>query len=303
MAPPSDPVEDFFARGLNSADPAPASPDDQAYLAAIAERLRTLRARRGMSRRLLAEQSGISERYIARMEGGTGNASLLVVRAIAEALSVSPVDLFVDPDQAQHPLRHLVARLDPAQALEAHALLARHFSARPDPRRAGRIALIGLRGAGKSTLGRQLAAARGVPFHELGQAIAAAAGTTIGAIFEQRGQGGFRRLERAALERLLAGDDPFVLAAGGSIVATEDTYALLLRACRTVWLRATPEQHMARVLAQGDNRPMADRGTAMDDLRAILASRAPLYARAEFILDTSGRAPDAALAELMRLLG
>jgi XRE family aerobic/anaerobic benzoate catabolism transcriptional regulator len=300
MARAPDAVDTFLAATTAPGDPA--TPDEAAYLAAIAERLRTIRARRGMSRRLLAEQSGISERYIARMEGATGNASLLVIRAIAAALGIAPADIFADREEARSPLDQLTARLDPAQRLEAHALLARHFSARPDKLRAGRIALIGLRGAGKSTLGRMLAEARGVPFHELGQAIAHAADTTIGAIFEHRGQGAFRRLEREALERLLAAPGPAVIAAGGSIVATEPTYALLLRACRTIWLRATPAEHMARVTAQGDLRPMADRGTAMEDLRAILASREPLYARAEFTLDTSGKPPEAAFSDLLQLL-
>jgi XRE family aerobic/anaerobic benzoate catabolism transcriptional regulator len=255
-----------------------------------------------MSRRLLAEQSGISERYIARMEGGTGNASLLVLRALTTALGITPLDILAERPEAEASLDFLLARLTQGEKMEAHALLAKHFSARPDPLRAQRIALIGLRGAGKSTIGRLLATARHTEFHELDRAIERAAGTTIGAIFEVRGQGDFRRLERETLDRLLAGTDAAIIAAGGSIVANEATYALLLRSCRTIWLRATPEEHMARVIAQGDLRPMAESRTAMDDLRAILASREPLYARADLTLDTSNKTPEQSLAELLRLL-
>jgi XRE family aerobic/anaerobic benzoate catabolism transcriptional regulator len=305
MARPPDPGDAFFAAVSGPAPdaaPLPVAPDDAAYLRAIGERLRTIRARRGMSRRLLAEQCGVSERYIIRMESGTGNASLLVMRAVARGLGVTPVDIMAERTDEDTPLHRLVARLTPDEALQAHALLARHFSARGDALRDRRIALIGLRGAGKSTLGRRLAAARGAAFHELDQLIARDAGTTIGAIFEQRGQGDFRRLERAALDRLLAGTDAAVIAAGGSIVATAATYERLLRACRTVWLRAAPEEHMQRVIDQGDLRPMAQSRTAMDDLRAILASREPLYARADHVLDTSGKTADESFDELLRLL-
>ena len=303
MARPPDIVDDFFAgtahpeRGETAA-----TLEDEEYLRAIAERLRTARARRGMSRRLLAEQSGISERYIARMEAGTGNASLLVLRALTGALGITALDIFADPRESAGPLDQLIARLSPDQMIEAHALLARHFSARPAPGRAGRIALIGLRGAGKSSLGRLLAAARDSEFHELDRAIERAAGATVGEIFEQRGQGDFRRLERQTLEALIAGTGAAVIAAGGGIVANAATYNLLLRSCRTIWLRASPEEHMRRVLDQGDFRPMAESRTAMDDLRAILVSREPLYARADLTLDTSGKTLEASFAELTRLL-
>ncbi len=164
------------------------------------------------------------------------------------------------------------------------------------------MALIGLRGAGKSTLGRLLARQRGAAFHELDREIEAEAGMGLAELFELHGQSGFRRLERAVLERLLAGEGALVLAAGGSIVADPATFALLLRGCRTVWVRATPEEHMARVVAQGDMRPMQDNREAMADLRTILAAREPLYARADLVLDTAGQGVEHSFAALLRLL-
>ena len=281
-----------------------AEPD---FLRQVGETLRTLRARRGMTRKALAGQSGVSERYIAQMEAGTGNASLLVARALATALGVSLTDLLA-PREAEQALAEgllggLLARLSPRERHEAGALLAARFGAGAASLRHARIALIGLRGAGKSTLGRLLARHRGVAFHELDREIEAEARMGLSELFELHGQAGFRRLERAVLERLLGAADPFVLATGGSIVADPATFALLLEGCRTVWVRASPEEHMARVVAQGDMRPMQDNRGAMADLRTILAAREPLYARAELTLDTSGRDVEASFAGLLRLLG
>jgi len=279
----------------------PAEVDDRIYLQSLAERVRLARARRGMSRRLLAEQSGLSERYIAMVEGGRGNVSVLLLRAIAGALGLNSADLLFDRQEG--PIDMLIAGLTEEQVKEAHAVLARHFAVRASPGRETRVALVGLRGAGKSSLGRMLAEARQVPFYELGREVERVAKAALREIFARHGQTGFRRLEYDALEQLLEGAGAFVIAAGGGIVSTPAAYTMLLRSCRTIWVRAAPEEHMERVLAQGDLRPMRDSRTAMDDLRAILSAREPLYARADLVLDTTGKSLEESFAELLRLIG
>jgi XRE family aerobic/anaerobic benzoate catabolism transcriptional regulator len=239
--------------------------DDRAFLQALGQRVRLLRSRRGMTRRILAAQSGVSERYISAVEAGTGNGSILLLRALAGALNVGLRAVLEDDAEPVPP---------------------------PRPRALGyrdRIALIGLRGAGKSTLGPLLADRLGVPFLELDREIEKEAGLDLGEIMELHGQAGFRRLERGVLDRLIAAHAKAVIAAGGGIVAEAATFARLLEACLTVWVKATPEDHMQRVIDQGDLRPMRDNRRSMADLRAILASREALYARAEIQLETTGR--------------
>ncbi len=248
--------------------------DDDRFLRTLGERVRELRARRGMTRRILAKDSGVSERYLAQLETGQGNASVLLVRAVARALGVS--------------IETLVAESDG----EAPGISA------PD-KRAERIALIGLRGAGKSTLGRALAERRGVPFIELDREVERAAGVPLATIFDIYGQPGFRRLERDALERLLAEQGAFVLATGGSLVSEPATYERLRATCFTVWLSAAPVEHMERVVAQGDMRPMADNDESMADLKRILAAREPLYRRADVEVSTAGRTPAESLSALL----
>jgi XRE family aerobic/anaerobic benzoate catabolism transcriptional regulator len=252
---------------------------DGAFLQALGQRVRLLRARRGMTRRILAAQSGVSERYISAVESGTGNGSILLLRALARALNVGLPALLED---------------------EAD-FVAGSLSRMADHR--DRIALIGLRGAGKSTLGRRLAERRGVPFLELDQEIEADAGMSLGEIMELHGQAGFRRLERGVLDRLIATYPQAVIAAGGGIVAESGTFVRLLEACLTVWVKAAPELHMQRVIDQGDLRPMRDNRRSMDDLRAILASREALYARADVHLDTTGHDVDATLSALVSAVG
>jgi XRE family aerobic/anaerobic benzoate catabolism transcriptional regulator len=248
--------------------------EDAAFLHALGRRLRLLRARRGMTRRILAQQSGVSERYISAVEGGTGNGSILLLRAIAGALNL--------------PLRALLE--DAADTPPAALIRAPGYERR--------IALLGLRGAGKSTLGAALAARLAVPFVELDRAIAREAGMRLGEILELHGQPGFRRLERSVLEREIAAHPAMVLAAGGGIVSEPATYEALLTHCLTIWLQASPEEHMQRVIDQGDLRPMRDNRQAMADLRSILASREALYARADVTLDTSGQDVAASLQTL-----
>jgi XRE family aerobic/anaerobic benzoate catabolism transcriptional regulator len=279
--------------------------EDAGFLQGLGERLRLIRARRGMSRRILSQQSDVSERYIAQMEAGDGNVSILKLRAIARALGVSLTELLGERAERAADamlIDGLLSRLTEPDLQEARQLLQSRFAAAAAGRRHGRIALIGLRGAGKSTLGRMLAAERGVGFVELDREIEREAGMDISAVFELHGQPGFRRLERRVLERLVTEPAGAVLAAGGSIVADPATFALLLGNWRTVWVRASPEEHMQRVIDQGDLRPMQDNRQAMDDLRAILASREQLYAKADLVLDTAGRTPAQSFQELLALL-
>jgi XRE family aerobic/anaerobic benzoate catabolism transcriptional regulator len=253
--------------------------DDAAFLQALGQRVRLLRARRGMTRRILAAQSGVSERYISAVESGTGNGSILLLRARAGALNVGLRALLEDEAEPMAP---------------------------PQPRMPGyrdRIALIGLRGAGKSTLGPLLADRIAVPFLELDREIEREAGLGLGEIMELHGQAGFRRLERGVLDRLIAGHPKAVIAAGGGIVAEAGTFARLLGACLTVWVKAAPEDHMQRVIDQGDLRPMRDNRRSMADLRAILASREALYARADLQIETTGRVIEATLAALVSAIG
>jgi XRE family aerobic/anaerobic benzoate catabolism transcriptional regulator len=244
-----------------------------------------------MTRRALARQAGVSERYIAQTEAGTGNMSILLLRAIAQALALPTAALLdEEPDKpaARLALEARIAALAPEDFSAALALLEGAFGPAAPPRDV--IALIGLRGGGKSTLGAALAARLGIAFHELDREIENEAGLKLDAIFDLHGQPGYRRAERAALERLLGAGQRMVLATGGGIVADRATFDLLLRRCLTVWVRATPEEHMQRVVDQGDTRPMQENsGQAMADLRAILAARTPLYAQAALVLDTSGR--------------
>ena len=250
-----------------------------AFLQALGQRVRLLRARRGMTRRILAAQSGVSERYISAVEAGTGNGSILLLRSLAQALNVDLRALLEDEaDVVPPPL----VRLDDYR---------------------DRIALIGLRGAGKSTIGRLLADRRGVAFLELDQEIEREAGLGLGESMELHGQAGFRRLERAVLDRLIASHDRAVIAAGGGIVAEAATFVRLLEACLTIWVKAAPEAHMQRVIDQGDLRPMRDNRRSMDDLRAILASREALYARADIQLETTRRSVEETLDALVTGLG
>lgn len=278
-----------------------AAPGEEAYLKRVGERVRIGRARRGMSRKSLSKTSGVSERYLAELERGAGNASLLVLRQIAEALSVEVADLVSDRPERPIDLTLailLLERLEPSELAEARRLITQRFS--PSGSFAeGRIALVGLRGAGKTTLGQLAAQELERPFIELDREIERASGMELSEIFATHGQPMFRRLERQCLEAVVQRFDRAVIATGGSLVTEPETYDLLLSTCFVVWLRASPEEHMNRVLDQGDLRPMSDGPQAMDDLKAILESRTHLYARANAVVSTSGKTESEALKALL----
>ncbi len=262
-------------------------------LTSLGERVRTLRARAGLTRKALAASSGVSERHLANMELGIGNASVRVLAQIAAALDC-PVTQLLTEEDGSSPERMLIGALlqgRPEDELtRARLALADLFGeSGSQSTRLGRVALIGLRGAGKSTLGQMLAEAKGIPFVELTREIERVAGCSVNEIQNLLGQGAYRRYARRALEDVLARSTDVVIATTGGLVSDVATYKLLLSQCLTVWLKATPEEHMQRVVAQGDLRPMSGNREAMDDLKRILASRTPLYAKAQITLDTAGR--------------
>lgn len=250
---------------MNAPHPRP----DTRYLAQLGERLRTWRAGQGMTRRSLAAAADVSERYLAQLEAGRGNASILLLRRVAHAMEV-PVEILVREHDAE-------------------------------PRHA-RIALVGLRGAGKSTLGAKLARALAVAFVELDREVEREAGASLAEVFALYGQEGYRRFEKKALARVLKDHPRAVIAAGGGIVHEPESWRMLHDNCYCVWLKASAEEHMKRVMDQGDMRPFHGRAAALDEIRRLLAERESLYARADAVIDTCGRAVRESLAELRALV-
>jgi XRE family aerobic/anaerobic benzoate catabolism transcriptional regulator len=244
----------------------------------------------------------VSERYLAQLEGGQGNVSILLLRQIAGALALPLTELLTEDsdESAELVLTTQFLKQLPRQKLAAvRSQLVRDYGNARDERMK-RIALIGLRGAGKSTLGAKLARALAVPFVELDREIEREAGTSLSEIFLLYGQAGYRRYERRCLEKIFERTERAVIATGGSIVSEPGTYELLLSSCFTVWLKAAPEEHMARVIAQGDTRPMAGNDQAMEDLRRILEGRAMLYGQADVVVDTAGKSVEMSLADLRK---
>ena len=271
------------------------------YLRLLGERIREARARRGMTRKILARDSDVSERYLAQLETGQGNISIVLLRQIARAMGLPLGDLVREEPDRPVELTLLIQTLSrlPAKDLaQARKLLSETFGAAVASERRHRIALIGLRGAGKSTLGAMLAKALAVPFIELDREIERDSGTRLAEVFDLYGQAAYRRYERRALEGVIERYDRAVIATGGSIVSEPATFDLLLSACYTVWLTAAPEEHMSRVVAQGDTRPMAENEQAMEDLRRILAGRNALYSKADARIDTAGKTVEQSFAEL-----
>jgi len=278
------------------------SPQDETYLQQLGTRVRDTRARLNMSRKTLAATSGVSERYLAQLEGGHGNISILLLRQVAQALSLALPDLLREERERTVELTlltHYLERLSPKRLLQARSILVSAFGELDPQQRRNRIALIGLRGAGKSTLGRELADRLKLPFIELDQEIEREAGVPLGEIFSLYGQAAYRRMERRCLENVLELHTRAVIAAGGSLVSEADTYETLRAACFTVWLKASSEDHMERVIAQGDLRPMSGREEAMADLRHILEERDALYRMADATIETSGRSIEESLKQLL----
>ena len=277
--------------------------DTDPYLHRLGERVRTLRHQRGITRKALAQHAKVSERYLAQLEVGRGNISIVLLRRIARAIGLPVAQLVhegAEPPLDLVLLTQFLERLPPDMLVDARKLVTEHFSSPAEDRR--RIALIGLRGGGKSTLGRMLAERLDVPFIELDREIERRSGANLSEIFDMFGQETFRRAEREALDDVLRRHPHFVIATSGSIVTEPGTLELLLASCFTVWVRAEPEEHMKRVMAQGDMRPMANNARAMEDLVSILKSREPLYAKAEAVLATTGKTPEQNLAELLRVV-
>jgi len=286
-------------------DKTPAAPTlhdeaaDVEFISAIGRRVREGRARRGISRKALALNADVSERYLAQVENGETNPSIMVLRHIGAALGFSLTELLeTRQDSTEHCLiQRFLEQLAPSRLEDALLCLMREFG-KEDASRRKRIALVGLRGAGKSTLGRAFAAELDMPFVELNSAIEAEAGMPLNEIFMLYGQPGFRRLERRCLEAIIANHDSAVITVGGGIVSEAETFNLLLMNCYTVWVKASPEEHMSRVVAQGDLRPMEGSAEAMEDMRRILVARESLYSKADFTLDTTGRTPEECLNHL-----
>ncbi|MDB5899033.1 MAG: helix-turn-helix protein [Ramlibacter sp.] len=297
---------------MQSADPT----DSRATLAELGARVRAWRARRGMTRKQLAADSGLSERFLADVEGGKGNVSINSLEAAARALNITILDLLQDASRpALARVQGLLGRLDDGELDHAYTLLGSTFGLADAQGREQRIALVGLRGAGKTTLGASLATERGVPFIELDREIEREAGTSMNEILLLNGQAGYRRYERRALLRIAEEHaEGVVMTTGGSIVSERETFDLLQSRFYCVWLKASPEEHMSRVVAQGDMRPFeANRGEdgqiaqgamgeALEDLRRILSSREALYARADAVVDTAARSVKQSLKDLERVV-
>jgi XRE family aerobic/anaerobic benzoate catabolism transcriptional regulator len=274
---------------------------EAAFLARLGERVRAWRQEHGLARKALALASGVSERYLAQLEAGHGNISVLLLRKVAQAMNVAVEDLVREQGDAPAALgliMQFLGTLPAARIAAAHQLLQTQFGS---PRRR-RVALLGLRGAGKSTIGAMLAKLLGTPFIELDREVEREAGAELSEVFSIYGQDAFRRFERRALERVLRTNDRAVIATGGSIVSEPETYQLLRERCFCVWLKASPEEHMARVIAQGDMRPFRGRAEALEEIRRLLSDRDRLYARADATIDTSGQAVKHSVTRLRALV-
>lgn len=270
------------------------------FLLSLGKRVRELRNRRGMSRKTMAHEADVSERHLAQLEAGEGNISIVLLRRVAATVNVSLTELF--SRDAEEPvemrlIRRFLERL-PAHRLEDVVFrLMRDFGPEENARRI-RVALIGLRGAGKSTLGLRLSEDMNIPFIELDREIEKESGMPLAEIISLYGQTGYRGIEKRTLERVLRENNHAVLSVGGGIVSEKETYDFLLSNCYTVWVKAQPEEHMSRVIAQGDLRAMAGNDRAMEDLRRILEAREPLYRKADMCLDTSGNSVEESFSKM-----
>lgn len=274
------------------------------FLLFVGTRVRELRNRRGMTRKMVAQEAEVSERHLAQLESGEGNISIVLLRRIAGVLNVSLAELFapsVEEPAEKQAIRRFLERLPANRCEDVLFRLKRDFSDEEKTRRM-RIALIGLRGAGKSTLGSKLSQETDIPFIELDREIEKDTGMPLAEIFSLYGQSGYRAIEKRALERALKESERAVISIGGGVVSEKDTYDYLLAHCYTVWIKAQPEEHMSRVIEQGDFRAMAGSDQAMEDLRRILEAREPLYRKADMVLDTSGSSVEESFSKLKAAL-
>jgi XRE family aerobic/anaerobic benzoate catabolism transcriptional regulator len=301
-----------------AAPDAPAATGDHKnpFLMALGERVRALRSRRGMTRKAVAAAADVSERHLANLEYGVGNASILILLQVAGALQCSLAELIGDITTSSPEwllLRELLEHRDESALRRVRVAVGELLGTggnsysggrggRGGPQRSTRVALVGLRGAGKSTLGQMLADDLGYSFVELSREIEKFAGCSISEIQGLYGQNAYRRYERRALEEAIQIHPDAVIATPGGIVSDAATFNLLLAHCTTVWLKASPEDHMRRVTAQGDLRPMAASKEAMEDLKGILAGRAAFYSKADFSLDTSTQSLEATFAALRTIV-
>ena len=262
------------------------------FLAALGERVRALRARRGLTRKSLATAAEVSERHLANLEYGTGNASILILLQVANALQSSLSELLGDMTTSNPEwlmIREQLAHADEATIKRVRLSIDEILGSSGSQTRSRRIALIGLRGAGKTTLGQRLADDLGYPFVEINRDIEKLAGCSVNEIQALYGMNAYRRYERRALEAVIQSHPQAVIATPGGMVSDVATYNLLLSACTTVWLKAEPEDHMQRVIAQGDMRPMASSKEAMEDLKQILKGRTAFYSKADLTINTSAQ--------------
>jgi XRE family aerobic/anaerobic benzoate catabolism transcriptional regulator len=279
------------------------APEDE-FLLSLGKRVRELRNRRGMTRKMMAHEADLSERHLAQLEAGEGNISIVLLRRVAAAVNVSLAELFsrdAEESVEMRLIRRFLERL-PAHRLEDVVFrLMRDFGHEEKARRM-RIALIGLRGSGKSTLGSRLSVEMNIPFDELDREIEKDTGMPLAEIISLYGQSGYRGIERRTLERVLHENKRAVLSVGGGVVSEKETYDYLLSNCYTIWVKAQPDEHMSRVIAQGDFRAMAGNDQAMEDLRRILEAREPLYRKADMCVDTSGDSVEESFAKLKAAL-
>ena len=275
------------------------------FLLALGERVRALRSRRGLTRKGLASLASVSERHLANLEYGVGNASILVLLQVASALQCSLAELTGDVTASTPEwlmLRELLVNCDDAALRRVRVAVGEMLGTGGANKRSQCVALVGLRGAGKSTLGQMLAEDLGYPFIELSREIEKFAGCSVAEIQGLYGVNAYRRYERRALEETIQIYPEAVVATPGGLVSDPATFNQLLSHCTTVWLQADPEDHMRRVMAQGDTRPMAASKEAMEDLRGILAGRAAFYSKADFSLNTSAAPLDVTFAALRTLV-
>ncbi len=266
----------------------------------LGRRVRAARSARNMPRRILSETSGVSPRYLAQLESGQGNISIVLLQRVADALSLSLIDLLGDAQASEE--EHVLSLFRRADEPTRRSVIQRLEVSAEVPDRANRICLIGMRGAGKSTLGRGVGRALNIPFVELNKDIELQGGMPVAEIMALYGAEGYRQLEAEAVRRVATRHDRLILAVAGGIVSEKTTYATLLARFHTVWIKASPDEHMTRVRSQGDMRPMEGQPKAMDQLKALLTTRAEAYTRCSAELDTSGRSAEQSLSDILALI-